>query len=377
MAAVQILLLGNDPGDQQWSVLNYGQQLQRTLSTSSLRNASCDVSLLAPDTRTAGRWLRQRRPGRSLAMYWSRYMLYPGLIRAKQAAIYHILDQGNSWLIHYLDPARTVITCHDLIPLVLSHRNNSTWPWLSRAAYRHGVSGLSRAAAILADSHSTRQDLITYLRCSSDRIHVVPLGLDPGFRPPADSEAALAARTALQLPAGILLLHVGQNAFYKNLEGIIRGLKTLLDRKESVWLIRAGAPLRQSQRRLAGRLGVVDRIVELGYLPHEKLRRLYHAADLFVFPSWYEGLGLPPLEAMASGLPVIVSDRGALPETAGGAALTVDPDAPIQLADAVQRLMRDAALRAELRQRGLARAGQFRWEITAQKTLEVYRLLSG
>ncbi len=370
----RIILFGNDPGDQQWSILEYGEQLQRALS--KLLKGQCHIDLLAPNTQD-GLWqrLRRWRMGRAAAMYWTRYVHYPQLMRGREADIYHFLDYGNGWLIQYLDPARTVVTCHDLIPRILHNQRGSLWPLVSEVAYRHAVSGLTRAAAILANSPCTRRDLIARFGIPEGRIHVVPLGLDPHLGPPSTPKDIAAARTALQLPEGFLLLHVGHTVFYKNIEGILRGLEILLRRGEHVWLIRAGALLRSSQRQLAQHLGVADRVVELGPMPRNQLRRLYHAADLLVHPSWYEGLGLPPLEAMASGVPVVASNRGALPETVGDAGLIVDPDVPEQLADAIQRLLHEPALQEDLRKRGFIRASQFRWETTAQQTLQVYRSL--
>lgn len=306
-------------------------------------------------------------------MYWSRYARYPKLLKETRADLYHFLDYGNGWLMKYLDSARTVFTCHDLIPLIFRDRRKSLFPWLSDLSYRQAVGGLIRSAAILANSDCTRRDLISHLDVPADKIHVVPLGIDPNFKPPASEEEKVRARAAFQLPDGKLLLHVGHTGFYKNIEGAIQCLRILVQQGKPVWLIRSGAYLQPRQQRLAWRLGISDRIVELGALSRDKLKDLYHAADLLLQPSWYEGMGLPPLEAMASGVPVVVSNRGALPETVGDAGLIVDPEKPENLADAVQKLLHDPSLQAELRARGLTRASQFRWETTAQKTWEVYQ----
>lgn len=361
-----IALFGNDPGDQQWSILEYGVQLQRALAA-RLGEAG-HVSLVAPDTSRAGRWLRRSRIGSALAMYRSRYIAYPRLVRRCRADLYHILDHGNSGLIRDLDPARTVVFCHDLIPLVLRGHRASLWPWGSERLFRGALEAMTRAAAVLVNSSCTQRDVVARLGLPAERVHVIPLGLDPALRPAPDETA----RAAFRLPNGPVLLHVGHTAFYKNIEGLLDTIALLRRRGEPVSLVRAGAQLRPPQRRLARRLGVADRIIEIGPVSRERLRQLYHAADLFLYPSWYEGQGLPPLEAMASGLPVVVSDRGALPETVGDAGVVVPPEPP-RLADAVQQLLHDPAQRATLCVRGLARAAQFRWDIAAQRTLAVYR----
>lgn len=382
--STRIVLLGNDPADQQWSVLDYGTQLQAALAR--LMGTAWQITLCAPDTCRGSHWLRRWRVGRALAMYGSRYLVYPRLLKRQQGDLFHLLDHGNAWLIRFLDPARTVVFCHDLIPLIfrrqapsdrpgLTGQARSLWPWLSARAFDQAVAGMRRAAAILVNSPCTQRDLVTHLGYPADQISVTALGLDPDLSPPAGPDAVAEARQAWQLPAGAVLLHVGHVVFYKNVEGILHGLQQLRARREPVWLVRAGPPMTPAQRRLARQLGIQDRIMEVGPVSRERLRLLYHAADCLVHPSWYEGLGLTVLEAMACGLPVVVSNRGALPETVGEAGLLVDPEQPARLADAVQALLQDAPLREQLRQRGLARAAQFTWEATAQRTAEVYRTL--
>ncbi|MGB9880037.1 MAG: glycosyltransferase family 4 protein, partial [Anaerolineae bacterium] len=122
---------------------------------------------------------------------------------------------------------------------------------------------------------------------------------------------------------------------------------------------------------------IADRVVFTGYVPDEDLPALYSGADLFVFPSLYEGFGLPPLEAMACGTPVVCSKASSLPEVVGDAALMVDPYDVEALAEAMHRVLSDAVLREELRGKGLARAQQFTWEKAARETLAVYEEVLG
>jgi glycosyltransferase involved in cell wall biosynthesis len=119
--------------------------------------------------------------------------------------------------------------------------------------------------------------------------------------------------------------------------------------------------------------GVKGRVVCPGRLPVEDIVRLYSHADLFVFPSLYEGFGMPVVEAMACGAPVVTSNRSSLPEVAGDAALLVNPESDEELAEAMARILRDASLRESLRRKGFERAKQFTWERAARQTLEVYR----
>ncbi len=370
-----VLLLGNDPGALQWSMLDYGLNLQRYLSLISKRDG--EILLIAPNTESIGRFSRHWRIGRATLTYWSRYAQYPLLLGKKpEADLFHILDHSNSWLLKHLDPAKTVITCHDLIPLILRNRYKPIFYWLSDSTYRHMLFWLSRARLILTNSSCTKQDIISRLNYPENQIHVTPLGIDDCFHRPKNTAEALHARRTFGLPEEKqIILHVGHNAFYKNIEGLISCLGILASRKTDVILVRAGGVLSDAQKKLAGTLGVENRIVELGPLSKLQLTHLYQAADLLLFPSFYEGQGLPCLEAMAAGLPVITSNRGALPETVGNAALLIEPEDLDGMADAVQKLLGDTGLREDLRAGGSVRAAQFRWEITAQKTWEAYRSL--
>jgi len=173
---------------------------------------------------------------------------------------------------------------------------------------------------------------------------------------------------------GPFLLSVGSLEPGKNRERLLqafarlqaRGLKhTLVVAGQRAWRYEGEAPL-------ARRLGLADSVRFLGHVPQADLPALYSAADLFVFPSLYEGFGLPALEAMACGTPVVASNVSALPEVVGDAALQVSPLDVEALADAIERLLRDDRLRADLRERGLERARQFSWEKAARRTAEVY-----
>jgi alpha-1,3-rhamnosyl/mannosyltransferase len=145
------------------------------------------------------------------------------------------------------------------------------------------------------------------------------------------------------------------------------------DQGADLFLLRVGGAFTRKQQRLARQLRIEARIRHLGYVPSKQLPLIYRCAELLLFPSLDEGFGFPVLEAMASGLPVVASQRGALPEVAGQAALLADPSHPTALADRVRDLLKDSALRSQLKEAGRRRARQFTWDSTARKTLEVYR----
>jgi glycosyltransferase involved in cell wall biosynthesis len=372
-APIQVTLLGNDPGDGQWSILRYGENLLDALR--QVAKGNFQFQLIAPDTRHLWPSLRRRRLGQAGFMYMSRYFIYPKLVRPLRSDIFHILDHGNSWLVRFLKPARTVVTCHDLIPKILFSQSDSLWPALSSWLHRHAISGLPKANAIITNSFRTKDDLIRHLPVDPHRVHVIPLAPDPVVIAPQEESISFQARQALGLPEGFLILHVGRPAFYKNLPTLFQAFAILLRQESSAWLIRAGGKLPNSLKRLARALHIHHRLREFGSVDPIQLHRLYQACHVLAFPSWYEGQGLPPLEAMVCGMPVVVSDRGALPETVRTAALIVPADRPRLLAQALRKVWRQPDLRQRLRHLGFQRAQQFHWKSAAEKTLQLYESL--
>jgi glycosyltransferase involved in cell wall biosynthesis len=201
----------------------------------------------------------------------------------------------------------------------------------------------------------------------------VPEGVSARFAPVERPEAiaALRARYGLERP---YLLHVGRLDPGKNLRTLLAALAELRDGGAPHDLVLAGPPGWKNEGffRLLRELDLEGRVRLLGYVPDADLPALYTAADVFVFPSLYEGFGLPPLEAMACGTPVVASSRSAMPEVLGDAAVLVDPRDARALAGAVRRVLDDGPLRSGLRQAGLRRAEAYSWEAAARATVRVY-----
>ena len=267
-------------------------------------------------------------------------------------------------------PWALVTTVHDLVPFRL--------PALVPARHRWAVrcllgGALRRARRIIAVSETTRGELLARYRLPPERIVVVPEAAAPHFVAPTPSTLAAArARHGLARP---YVLFVGFLEPKKNLGVLLEAVAVL--RRTGAWdeteLIVVGAPGWGSDPRARAHGLALDGVVRfLGAVADAELPALYGGALAFAFPSLWEGFGLPALEAMATGAPVVASNRGALPEVTGGAALLVDPT-PKPLAEALGRLLADPALRERLREAGLARAAQFSWERTARETLAVYR----
>jgi glycosyltransferase involved in cell wall biosynthesis len=158
---------------------------------------------------------------------------------------------------------------------------------------------------------------------------------------------------------------------------VLKATAVLRAGRDDVVLVKVGKRLTREQRELAEKLGVADCVRELGVLSGEELLTVYWASDLLLFPSWWEGFGWPPLEAMASGTAVVCSDRGALGEVVRGAALVVNPEEPESIADGVARVLGDEGLRRSLVESGLRRAGEFTWERAAAQTFRVYEEVAG
>ena len=269
----------------------------------------------------------------------------------------------------YWRPLPTVLTVHDLIGMLFP-RN---LPPIARFYWSRWLpSSVRRADHIIADSEHTRQDLVCLLHVREERITVIPLGVDRRFAPrPPETVASLRGR--LGLP-GRFLLYVGTLEPRKGIDTLLSAWARIASRLPDVDLVIAGKPGWHTDRlHLQARdLGVEPRVRWTGYVDHGDLPALYSAAEALVFPSRYEGFGLPPLEAMACGTPVITSNSSSLPEVVGDAGLLLPPDDVSALAHAIYLVMTQPALRAELRERGLRRARDFTWERTAARTRAVY-----
>ncbi len=271
--------------------------------------------------------------------------------------------------------AGTVVTVHDVF--AWSCRGTSTL--LDTLIYRHWLPRIiHKVGAVITVSHHSQNDIQRYLQVAISRLRVIPYGVAPRFHPvPLDqARAHLLQRFGLSRR---YLLYVGALTVRKNIGRALEAFALLHDSFPNLCFVLAG-PRTWKQtpvEAIVRRLGIGDRIYLTGPLTDADLPALYSGADLFVFPSLYEGFGLPPLEAMACGTPVVCSSAASLPEVVGDAAVMVDPHDVEGLAEAMYRVLTDADLREELRARGLERARQFTWERTARETVAVYREVLG
>jgi len=263
---------------------------------------------------------------------------------------------------------RRVVTIHDLNYRVVPEAHFG----LRALGMRFLVPAAARTShRVIADSASTRDDVVSMLRVPAAKVDVVHLGLGQLTRAQPLPEAELRARHALGDRPVVLALSAKRP--HKNLAGLLRALAQLAPEERPVAVLPGYATPHEAElRALAGELGVAGDVRFLGWTSAEELEGLFAAATAFVFPSFYEGFGLPVLEAMARGVPVACSDRASLPEVAGDAALLFDPADPAAIAGALRRLLADAALRERLARAGRERAATFTWERTAAQTVAAY-----
>ncbi|HUE75895.1 MAG TPA: glycosyltransferase family 1 protein [Chloroflexota bacterium] len=266
--------------------------------------------------------------------------------------------------------SRSVITVHDLAFLRFPHLLTDD----SRRYYGQIGNAVKSADVIIAVSQATRRDLVERVGAPADRIVVILEAADPTFQPASDDEI-LRVREHYNLPEDYFLF-VGTLEPRKNLAGLFRAYARLRSRSVSLPVLAIGGQpgwLAEDLPRLVGELKLNDYVHFLGRVRSEFLPALYSGATALVYPSLYEGFGLPALEAMACGTPVIASSAGALPEVCGNAAILVDPLAISELANAMDRVARQPSLRQELVGLGFARVAEFTWEATATATLDAYR----
>lgn len=263
----------------------------------------------------------------------------------------------------------SVVTMHDLTWL----HAGAAWgsPAAVRSMHRVSVPTVRRADLVLADSRTAAGELEHDLGIRRRRIRVVPLGTTLPD-PVRAVTPARELRRKFDLGDGPVLLCVAQKRAYKRQDVLIRALAAAGDRSVHLVLPGAATAFEGELRRLAGELGVLDRVRFPDWVPDADLEGLYALSTAVLLPSEYEGFGLPVLEAMARGVPVGCADRSALPEVAGGAAELFDPDDQAGVDSVVARLLSEPTLRARLVERGRARASELTWTRTAAATARAY-----
>lgn len=282
-------------------------------------------------------------------------------------------------LIHgtnYFLPKRTelgVLTVHDMSV----YRYPEMHPPERIAAFERGfMTSLDRAAHVITDSHAVRSELIAQTGISPEKVTTVHLGASDQFAPFSIEEREGAVRTLLGKKVADYILCVATFEPRKRIEQAILAHAQLSERVTNVpplVLVGAKGWLNDDLHALIERQTALGRLISLGQVPEADLPFLYAGARLFLYPSIYEGFGLPPIEAMASGVPVIVSDRSCLPEVTQGAAMMINPDDIDAFAEAIRRGLEDDNWRCEAIDAGIRVAASYTWGKCIENTVDVYR----
>ena len=308
-------------------------------------------------------------PDRSAHYSVTEQLTIPFAVARARADLFHT----PHYVLPALTPCRSIVTIHDCIHLMfpqylpgrLAHNYARVVFWIAA----------NRSARVLTVSEASKRDILRFFPIPSDKVDVIYNAIDDRFSQAPDETQMSRVRERYQLHDRFLL-YSGNVKPHKNLERLIDAFARL--RRGGfgdLQLLITGSEVSRyaTLRRAVHRYNLHKHVRFLGFLSVETLATLYQLADVFVFPSLYEGFGLPPLEAMASGTPVLTSNVSSLPEVVDDAALLIDPYDPESIADGMRQILSDDALREQLISRGRARAASFSWRASVTRVLTIYR----
>ena len=276
-----------------------------------------------------------------------------------------LLHCSSSTAPHW-SPVPIVLTIHDVIPLVF----DDGWPQQAIERFRRQLGyGLKAARAVIAVSHHTKKDLVRLFDIDPAKIHVVHWGVDS---PTHSGDPGALQRHGL---TGRYVMAFGGDARRKNTEGVMKAFARAALPNIQLVLVGLGRGVARARfEEMAQELGIGSRVRMLEYVTDADLEAVLCSAECLLYPSLYEGFGLPVLEAMSRGVPLVASDTTSIPEVAGSAALLVNPESTEEIADALIRISSDAALRNQLTEQGRRRAEQFTWHRAASETVRLFEL---
>jgi len=288
----------------------------------------------------------------------------------QDAHIHHLL---NATISGYFKLNKLIITVHDLMSFTLFKERAESWAkfgWLFNFGIQRSMrNGVYNAERVICISESTKRDLLRFIDVDPKKVRVIYYGVDHEFFKPRDK---LEARRRLGLPLDRpVILNVGSEESRKNIPVLLKSFKKLLNDVPNALLVRVGQRVAYIEK-LINSLGLNDKVLYRRASPNE-VALYYNAADLLCFPSYYEGFGNPPLEAMASGLPVIAGNRTSIPEVVGDAGILLDPFDVEGFAYWMREVLMNEDLRNKLSEAGYKRSMNFSWEKCARETLEVYK----
>jgi len=293
----------------------------------------------------------------------------PFKLSKRRPDIYH----GQIFLPPFAYSVKKILTLQDVFFL-----NNMSWLTIKeRIKFKHIYYSVAKADHIITISDFSKKEILKNFNLPEKKISVIYCGVSDDFFKKRGLSASQNIKDKYSLPENYLL-YVGRINVRKNILILLKSFAMLKQRlKNPVKLVIAGKPDGKNKNihKIIGELNLQEDVLFLGYIPYEDLPYIYSLSRLFVFIPFYEGFGLPPLEAMASGIPVIASNIPVFRETLGDAALLVDPDNPVQISSTMNDLLNDKNLSLNLAEKGMRRAGLFKWRDSASKTIEIYNTL--
>ena len=305
--------------------------------------------------------------GKNISNNIDRYR-YSNLIKReiKKDNVKHVASQQFAYLLKSLKLDKSIITCYDLIPWAYENNHSSFW--------KNNIEGLGKADKIITISEFSKSEIIKYVDYPDDKIEIVYPAVDHDIYYKTRDKNIL-KRLNISDSCKIIL-YVGSEEPRQNVDMLINAFSELKKQLPEVKLIKIGNPhlhgAREKILELIKKLNLQKDIIFMDYVPEEELPKWYNAADLVVYPCSYAGFGMPPLEAMACGTPVITSNTTSLPEVVGKEGIMVDPHKIPDLSSNMYDVLTDENLAKNMSIKGLKRSKMFNWEESAKKTVEIY-----
>lgn len=286
------------------------------------------------------------------------------------------LLHSTAYTMPMVSSLKVIVTIHDLSCFVYpKYHTQANYQFVTKNVHQ----AARRASFIIADSENTKRDIIKFLHVPEDRIKTIYLAVSEIFTEKCSLESIARIKNKFSIKKPYFL-GVGSIEPRKNLESALIAFKALFEFKRNDYqfvLVGGKGWENETFYRLLKKLNIDDSLIFTGYVPEKDLPALYQGAELFVYPSFYEGFGLPVLEAMASGTPVVTSKTSSLPEVAGNAAILIDPTNVFDLYEAMDAIVTNPILKEELKGKGLEQSKKFSWGKTARQTLEIYYKVVG
>jgi len=333
---------------------------------SNLPNVICGASIL-PGSKLPSHLLKVEPVPLKSSGNWNRLLnILPAVCRNWRADVLHV-----NYVSPFVISCPTVVTVHDVsfkrYPKYFSIRDRLLFATLLPLTLR-------RAKAVIAVSNHAKEEIVDVFPYLKEKIHVTHGAADPMFQPIQSLELLKNIRVRYGIRSGYILA-VGNLQPRKNLIRVIKAFSFVHRQINDIQLIIVGKEHWQFSKVYSAvkQFGLENHVAFTGYVPNDDLVMLYSFAKVFVYPSLYEGFGLPILEAMSCGVPVVTSNTSSMPEVAGDAALLIDPQQEDQIAKAILKILNNADLAASLSDKALRRAQFFSWQKTAQETVDIYQ----